>query len=78
MCEPVKVKPWLPYIPHDVGDANTVRYLPKRVVYKEWNHSKGEKCNVEGSRTGVVKSPKPFELKPQVSHMELQDLMFVL
>lgn len=59
----MKVKLWLLYIFYDVGDVNIVRYLLKRVVYKEWNYFKGEKCNVEGSRIGVVKLFKFFELK---------------
>lgn len=42
--EAVKAKPGFHWIPQDVRNARVVRYLPKKVVDREWDQLMRKKC----------------------------------
>lgn len=73
----VKGKPELCWKTQGVGDVRAVVYLLRRVVYKEWNESRWEKC-VSGTKVGRTRQSNSLTSDIVLQNLECAQMNFGL
>lgn len=79
--EGVRVKPKVRRRPQKVGDGRNIEYLVRNVTDSDGSCSKKEAMGPKTRKIIVLELPKTFGVHisqnpPQVTKMEIQDLMF--